>query len=98
MTRLEAYRKLKGMTLAQLGMAIGRTQPQAGRYCKPRSDPGHNVPKWPVAEAIKNLTFGVIHAGNYADLISEDDAARMMEDIKAREIAAAPKAGTEAAP
>jgi transcriptional regulator with XRE-family HTH domain len=88
MTRLEAYRKLKGLTLAQLGAAIGRTQPQAGRYCKPRSAPGHNVPQWRVGETIKKLTHGVIDLGNYADEIEADEAALMIAEIERRAAAA----------
>lgn len=90
-TRLEVYRRLQGLTHAQLGKLIGRTQPQALRYCKPRSEPGHNVPQWPVGEALKTLTHGVIDLGNYADELTPAEAAEMMAEIARREAAA--KAG-----
>ena len=85
MTRLEIYRRLHGWTHAELGKRIGRTQPQVVRYCKPRSDPGHNMPQWPVGDALKALTHGVIDLGNYADELTPAEAAEMMAEIARRE-------------
>lgn len=87
MTRLEAYRRISGLTLDDLGKKIGRAQPQVVRYCKPRSDPKHNTPQWPVGEALKQLTFGVIDLGNYADEVTPAEAAEMMAEIARREAA-----------
>lgn len=94
MTRLEAYRRISGLTHDQLGKLVGRTNPQVLRYCKPRTDPKHNTPQWPVGEALKKLTLGVIDLGNYADEISPAEAAEMMAEIARREAAA--KAGEAA--
>lgn len=94
MTRLEAYRRITGLTLDGLGKSIGRTGIQVLRYCKSRSDPGHNVPQWTVGEALKKLTHGVIDLGNYADELTPAEAAEMMAEIARREAAA--KAGEAA--
>lgn len=88
MTRLKAYQRISGLTLDQLGKLIGRSAPSVVRYLKSRTDPKHNVPDWEVGEAIKTLTFGVIHLGNYAEEVAPVEAAEMMAEIARREAAA----------
>ena len=83
MTRLEAFRQAKKWTYEQLGERLGRTGVQCQRYCKAVSQP-----RPAVAEQIQALSQGVIHLGNYADLVSEDQAAAMMAEIAQLEAAA----------
>lgn len=87
-TRLNTYRRARNLTFEALGECIEVRRQTANRYCLPVDAGDHRRPGREASERLKALTFGVIHAGNYADLITEDEAARMMEDIKAREIAA----------
>lgn len=87
-TRIEAYRRIHGLTFEQLGERIGRSGFQAQRYCKPRSDPKHNRPGWDCAEALDRLTYGVIHAGNYAEELTLGEAAVMIGELARREAAA----------
>lgn len=82
-TRIEAFRKAKTLTLQALGAELGRSQPQAQRYCAGITRPGREA-----SDRLKALTFGVIHAGNYADPITETEAASMMAEIDRRAAAA----------
>ncbi|MBB40990.1 MAG: hypothetical protein CMF01_12980 [Hyphomonas sp.] len=77
MTRLEAFRQAKNWTYEQLGERLGRTGVQCQRYCKAVSQP-----RPPVAEQIRALSHGVIHLGNYAEPVSDDQASAMMAEIE----------------
>lgn len=83
-TRLDAYRRHNSLTYDQLALELGRHGVQCGRYCRGESQPSRGV-----SEKIRSLTHGVIHAGNYADLIDAAEAAAMMADIAARAAEAA---------
>lgn len=84
MTRLEAYRRARKWTYDQLSRLLGRTGVQCQRYCKAVSQP-----RPPVAARLSDLTHGVIHLGNYADDITDAEAADMMAEIARREAAGA---------
>ncbi len=88
MTRLEAYRRITGLNQDELGKHINRTGIQVSRYCRARTDPGHNVPHWSVGQALEKLTHEVIQLGNYADEVTPAEAAEMMAEIARREAAA----------
>lgn len=79
-TRLDAFRRARGMTLEQLAGAVGRKQPQAQRWCA-----GATQPRKDAADQIVRLTHGLIHAGNYAELITEAEAKTMMAEFAARD-------------
>lgn len=89
MTRLEAYKRISGLNNDGLGRLIGRTGVQASRYCKPADDPGHNRPGYDACQALREVTYGVIHGGNYADDITPVEAASMMAEIARLEAAGA---------
>lgn len=89
MTRLEAYRRISGLTYRELGEPIGRTSIQVQRYCKALDDPRHNVPHSSINEPLRRLTHGVIHLGNYADKVTPAEAAAMMAEIARLEAEAA---------
>jgi len=84
MTRLEAYRRARKWTYDQLSGRLGRTGVQCQRYCKAVSQPRPQI-----AARLSDLTHGVIHLGNYADEITETEAAAMMAEIARREAAGA---------
>lgn len=90
-TRISAYRTRLDLTHAGLGRQLGVGRQTAHRYCLPGSHPEHRRPGRTKSERLRELTFGVIHAGNYADEISPAEAAEMMAEIARREAAA--KAG-----
>ncbi|RAN30657.1 hypothetical protein HY3_05770 [Hyphomonas pacifica] len=68
---------------------LGVSGVSVGRYCRDREDPEHRQPRRTVAEKLAVLTHGVIHVGNYADDITEDEAAEMMAEIERRSCEAA---------
>ena len=82
-TRLEAFRRAKKWTQEQLAERLGCQQPQVSRYCKAVSQPRPQI-----AARMSELTQGVIHLGNYAEIVSEDQATAMMAEIERAEASA----------
>ena len=97
MTRLEAYRRISGASYEKLAKHLGRTGVQTQRYCKSLGDARHSQPGPDVAVQLKQLTFGVIDLGNYADEITPAEAAEMMAEIARREAEAQAQQEGEAA-
>jgi len=89
MTRLEHYRRIGGSTYETLGEQLGVTRQTAQRYCQPKGHPDHRRPGAAPSDALSDRTHGLIHAGNYADVITETEAAAMMAEIAQREAAGA---------
>lgn len=87
-TRISAYRTRLDLTHAGLGKALGVVRQTAHRYCLPVSHPEHRRLGRKASERLRALTFGLIHAGNYADEIEDIEAAEMMAEIARREAAA----------
>ena len=90
-TRIAFYRSLKWRTFSAFGNAIGVSRQIAQKYCLPRQHPSHRRPGPRPSDNLRQLTHGVIDAGNYADELTPAEAAEMMAEIARREEAA--KAG-----
>lgn len=91
-TRLNSYRHARNFTFEALGERIGVRRQTANRYCLPVGAADHRRPGREASDRLKALTFGVIHAGNYADPITEAEAASMMAEIDRRAAEAAGEA------
>lgn len=90
-TRIAAYCSRQWGTFAAFGAAIGVSRQIAQKYCLPKGHRLHRRPGPKPSESLRTLTHRVIDAGNYADPISDAEAAAMMAEIARREAAA--KAG-----
>lgn len=86
--RLQLYLRLEKLTQEAFGYRIGVTGVTVGRYCRALSDPDHRRPRRATGQRISDLTHGVIHTGNYADEITDAEAADMMAEIARRAAAA----------
>lgn len=93
-TRISAYRTRLDQTHAGLGKQLGVGRQTAHRYCLPVSHPEHRRPGRRASDRLRELTYGLIHAGNYADEVTPAEAAEMMAEIARREAVA--KAGEAA--
>jgi len=69
------------LTYATLGAHLGVKRQTANRYCLPVSAGDHRRPGREASDRLSALTFGLIHAGNYADPVTAAEAARMMAAI-----------------
>lgn len=85
-SRLEAYITEKGLNQASFGERLGVSAAAVSRYAA-----GERQPRRKIAERMRDLTCGAIHAGNCSDQITDAEAAEMMAEIARREEAA--KAG-----
>ncbi|MBK8197015.1 MAG: hypothetical protein IPK75_01505 [Acidobacteria bacterium] len=85
LTRLRFYARLTGRSHGDMGALLGVSGVSFGRYLS-----GDRAPRRKVADRIKEISRGVIHAGNYADEIGAEEAAVMMAEIARREAAAQP--------
>lgn len=78
-TRLERLKRLKYRTYAALGEALGVHGNTARKYCLP---PSHKDWLWiaaaPAAE-LKGLSGGLVHAGNYYELVDVPELADIEE-------------------
>ena len=70
-TRLDYWRRLKGLTTEALGEQLGVKQPTASRYCRGRQHPQNAD----VRKAIFDLTDGYCHAGNFDELVDAETGA-----------------------
>ncbi|MBA4338348.1 MAG: hypothetical protein C0421_05840 [Hyphomonas sp.] len=84
-TRLNSYRRARNLTYEALGAELGVKRQTANRYCLPKAAADHRRPGDLPSEQLKALTCGLIHAGNYAEEISEAEAVRMMAAIEVAE-------------
>lgn len=82
LTRLGAFMHHKGLSQAQLGDLLGVAGASVSRYLS-----GDRAPRRKVSDRLKALTRGVIHAGNYADPVSEEAALVMLQEINNRQAA-----------
>lgn len=90
-TRISAYCSRQWGTFAAFGAAVGVSRQIAQKYCLPKAHKSHRRPGPHPSDRLRELTHGLIDAGNYADPITEAQAAEMMAEIARREAAA--KAG-----
>lgn len=84
--RLSAFITACGQTQGEFAASLGVKAPSVNRYVN-----GARQPRKAIGRKITARTFGLIHAGNCADLITDAEAAEMMAEIARREAAA--KAG-----
>lgn len=87
-TRLARYCRALSLSFVQLAQQLGVTPATATRYCLPKDQPDHRRPGDAPSERLKALSCGLIHAGNYADLITEAEADAMMAEYAVRKAAA----------
>lgn len=66
-TLLNAMRKRKGMTQADLAAVLKVTTQTVNRYCLPHDHKNHVRPGKLPAERLKRWSGGRIHLGNYSD-------------------------------
>lgn len=71
MNRLQAYARERGWTQAQLAEHLGVSVSQANKYCQPRGAKNASGMTRRVADRLKTLTDGAIHAGNFDDDVDE---------------------------
>lgn len=88
-TRISEYRIRSGMTFGALAAHLGVKRQTAEKYCAHPGTAKHRRPGALPSDRLRALTFGMIHAGNYADELTAAEAAEMMAEIARREAAKA---------
>ncbi len=68
-TRLEYFKRMHYRTYGDLGKALGVSGNQARNYCVPPSDGCWQWMNSKANDALKALTAGELHAGNYSEEI-----------------------------
>lgn len=87
-TRISEYRMRSGMTFGALAAHLGVKRQTAEKYCAHPGTAKHRRPGATPSDRLRALTHGLIHAGNYADLITEAEADAMMAEYAVRKAAA----------
>lgn len=67
LTVLNAYRKRRKVTIAQMAVALGVSTASAGRYVLPPESPNHKRPNRAAAEQLRTWSGGHVNIANYAD-------------------------------